>query len=326
MSWEFKEYSDWVECGCPINTTTRVLYITGRLTSLTTNIGNLQNLSSLYIISNKLTSFPSEIGNLRNLVNLYIVNNSNLVSLPAEIGNLLNLMHLYIVNNSNIVSLPAEIGNLRNLITFTVVENQMYIPPNIQRMLEAHLQPQGIYSDSQSVHNSTIQQSIKESILRLISIPPALTSEKVLASILVDSVLTEFTKQSLVEYSRNTDLISDVNVSFLDILTAIWNRIVINENATDIKNVLNDEITDAECKCFTGRVSRLVNCLSGVDSLVDVKIADNEQIGNVIAVIGERLKANGRYTVELHKETVSVELKELGYSEEVVSEWLIHIE
>ena len=40
-----------------------------------------------------------------------------------------------------------------------------------------------------------------------------------------------------------------------------------------------------ECKCFTGRISRLVNCLNGFTDLVNINIEDNQQIGNIIVII-----------------------------------------
>ena len=73
--------------------------------------------------------------------------------------------------------------------------------------------------------------------MRLISIPPTFTTDVVLESIISDETLTSFTKQSLLEYSKNNDLISDVNVTFLEVLTAVWNRIVINDHSTHKEGV-----------------------------------------------------------------------------------------
>ena len=98
-----------------------------------------------------------------------------------------------------------------------------------------------------------------------------------------------------------------MNVTFLEVLTSVWNRVITNDHSTDIKQVLNGEMEDAECKCFTGRVSRLVNCLSGFDELVslalnalcavEVKIADTDWKCDY----SDWRKAEGIYTVELHK-------------------------
>ena len=321
--------------------------------SLPPEIGNLRTLTDLLISYNELSSLPPEIGNLRTLSDL-LMSNNELTSLPPEIGNLTVLKTLDMSNNE-LTSLPPEIGNLINIESFDVSGNPLnYIPPNVRRLFEEN--QQGVYQDTQSVHNSTIQQSIKDSIMRLISIPLVISSDKVIVSIIEDTTLTDFTKKSLVEYSQNTDLIIacaqthvgviacaqtpvgvipegderlrdiEVNVTFIEVLVVVWNRIVINEHSTDIKNVLNDEMLDAECKCFTGRVSRLVNCLSVFDSLVDIMISDNEQIGHVITVTGNRLKTENRYTVELHKVMSRYILIELGHSEDVVNVWVDCIE
>ena len=35
---------------------------------------------------------------------------------------------------------------------------------------------------------------------------------------------------------------------------------------------------DSECKCFTGRITRLINCQNGFSDLVKINISDNQQI------------------------------------------------
>ena len=90
------------------------------------------------------------------------------------------------------------------------------------------------------------------------------------------------------------------------------------------KKTLNTEILDAECMCFTGRISRLVNCLTGYDELVVVEIADKEQIGMIIEITRNSLGDN--YTVEEHKRITTAELLERGYNQEAIDEWVIYIE
>ena len=107
-------------------------------------------------------------------------------------------------------------------------------------------------------------------------------------------------------------------------LVVVWNRINALESRDEIKKTLNTEILDAECKCFTGKISRLVNCLAGYDELVVVEIADKEQIGTVIEIIRNRLTEN--YTVEEHRRLTTLELQERGYSQKVIEEWVVYIE
>jgi hypothetical protein len=87
--------------------------------------------------------------------------------------------------------------------------------------------------------------------------------------------------------------------------------------------ILNTEITDSECKCFTGRLSRLVNSLNGLDEHIQVHISENEQIGNIIIVCKNRM--NSEYSVELHKEMVRSELLLRNVDIDTIEKWLEYI-
>ena len=71
-------------------------------------------------------------------------------------------------------------------------------------------------------------------------------------------------------------------------------------------------------------ISRIVNCLPGYDGLVVVEIADKEQIGGVISITRTHLGEN--YTVKEHRRMATLELKERGYSQEVIDVWVGQIE
>jgi len=58
----------------------------------------------------------------------------------------------------------------------------------------------------------------------------------------------------------------------------------------EIKKVFVSEMSDSICKCFTGRLSRLVNVLNGFDPRVSVRISNSQEISNII--IGIRQKTN----------------------------------
>jgi hypothetical protein len=96
------------------------------------------------------------------------------------------------------------------------------------------------------------------------------------------------------------------------------------ENKNDIYEILNQEINDAECKCLTGRISRLINVLNGQDDRVIINISDKEQIGNIIVLIRNNL--GNDYTIEKHKELVIKELKERGFNEDIINEYINYIE
>ena len=85
-------------------------------------------------------------------------------------------------------------------------------------------------------------------------------------------------------------------------------------------------MNDSICKCFTGRISRLVNCLNGFTDLVKINISDNQQIGNIISIIKNKLLVDNNYSIEKHKELVKKELIERDFKDNIIEEWINFIE
>ena len=137
--------------------------------------------------------------------------------------------------------------------------------------------------------------------------------------------LTQKTKEIITEYIDTTDIHSMLNVTFKELFIAVV--IEMNKLSPDlqieIQKRLNEEMQESECKCFTGRISRLINCLSGYSDKVEIKISENEEISNIISII---MNKRGLKTIEILKEEVSIALKERGYINEKIVEWLEYIE
>jgi len=222
---------------------------------------------------------------------------------------------------------------LDNLHVFQYSNNPIeYIPPNLQRRLARGLRNhQNIYGDKQSIHNSTIQASFRKALnnlMRDIIMIDNNMYELVLNQITQDTVLTEKAKSQLVEYSENTDVHIELHVNFKEILCFVWNRILCSsvEEGDEIKKILSQEMDDADCMCFTGRITRLVNSLNGFFPDITIEINSTEQIGNIMEIIRKRLKAENRYSVEIFKDEVSKALTERQYELSVIEEWLEYIE
>ena len=74
-------------------------------------------------------------------------------------------------------------------------------------------------------------------------------------------------------------------------------------------------------------MTRLVNCLNGFSPLVEVKILDGVQIGNVVSIIKQRLEASEEgYSIEKHRKLFREEMLDRGESVGVIEEWLEYIE
>jgi Leucine-rich repeat (LRR) protein len=290
-----------------------------QLTTLN-GIQNLTNLQKLFCSNNNITTLNG-VQKLTNLQQLSCSNN-NLTTLN-EIQNLTNLQQLYCSNN-NITTLN-DIQNLNGLEYFDYSNNPIeHIPPNILRMLYRIDNEQNIYGDSQNVHNHQIQESVRQSIFNILQTKPTITNLNEL--IINDPILTEQTKRLLFEYSTYKDVHTTLNITFEELLLHVFDRIESNEHKDEIKRILNIEMDESVCKCFTGRISRLVNCLNGFDPFICINISESEQISQIIIKIKNELNQTNNYDPIVHKQLVSERLKELGYLNDVIDIWINDIE
>ena len=115
--------------------------------------------------------------------------------------------------------------------------------------------------------------------------------EQVHEVIVKDEILTEDCKQALLEYSADTNVHTELGLTFGEALRYVFSRIQSNPNADGIKGVLNQEMSDSLCKCFTGRITRLINCLNVLDPLVEINLlSENEMINMICGQVYELLK------------------------------------
>ena len=98
-------------------------------------IGNLKNLSHLFLGGNQIRSIPPEIGNLKNLVLLRLENN-NIKSIPSEIKKLTKLEFFSLSNNYLKGEISSSILKLSNLERLELKGNQLtgVIPSEISNL------------------------------------------------------------------------------------------------------------------------------------------------------------------------------------------------
>ena len=306
---------------------TTLLLCNNKLTHLPVEIGQLTQLTTLHLYNNKLTNLPAEIGQLTQLTTLHLSLNK-LTHLPVEIGQLTQLTELILYGN-NITQLPVEIGQLAQLTTLYLSNNPIenLLNPIIQRVIQRienrqrQLNGTTIYTDTQNVHSSSIQQSIRDSINNLMN---AYVLDYPL-TYLDWSVLTQQTKEIITEYIDCIDIHSMLNITFKELFIAVVIEMdkLSMDLQIEIQKRLNEEMIDSECKCFTGRISRMVNCLSGYSDKVCIQISVNEEINNIISII---MSKRGLKTIETLKDEVSVALTERGYDHTKIAEWLEYVE
>jgi hypothetical protein len=229
------------------------------------------------------------------------------------------------LDNNNLTTIPIEIINIRNVKVYYYNNPIEYIPPQVIRYIERNKTKQKIYNDNQSVHNHAIQEGITKSINYIMSIKPIYNLDNLNDIIISNNFIENKTKTILLEYINCKDIHSTLNITFAELLINILSFIDQHEFKNEIYKVLEQEMNDAICKCFTGRISRLINCLNGFDDNIIIHISNNEQIGNIIILIRERLILENKYTIELHKEIIMKELYDRCYEKNIIDEWIEYI-
>jgi len=156
------------------------------------------------------------------------------------------------------------------------------------------------------------------------------------------SVLTQKTKEIITEYIDTNDIHTMLNITFKELFTAVMIEIdkISMDLQIEIQQRLNEEMQESECKCFTGRISRLVNCLSGYSNKVVIlwcfapkilgraklsviQISENEEISNIISIV---MAKRGMKESDELKAEVREALKERGYEDTKIEEWLEYVE
>ena len=281
------------------------------------NIDNKYNLQILDLSKNQITEIKN-IDNLVELHNLYLSN--NMITEIKNINNLVNLQMLDLSNNM-ITEIPLTILNNINLIYFS--HDIEVVNPIITRFLNRNTikaNKIAVYNDNQNVHNSDINKSISKSIYAILTTPEK--NNFYMNNILCDPILTTETKESLVEYCACNDVHSTLNVTFAEVLHSVWCIIQKHTDSIEIKQILNAEMSESICKCFTGRLSRLINTLNGFDDRVCIMISNNDAIGNIIVMT---IAKNKDKNIIEQKEICKLELLSRGYEVDIIDKWIEYI-
>jgi Leucine-rich repeat (LRR) protein len=285
-------------------------------------LGKLPQLKELYLSQNEMTSIGPEIGKLVNVEKMTLSNNK-LPELPAEMGEMRNLKTVCVRNNK-LRTFPPQLANLTRLTGFTHSDNEIeYIPPPFQRLLDRVNQRHGnqVYHDSQNVHNSDVQRSFLATLQKLFGTKPELNLEQTINEILDNPVLTEKSKKAIADFTSIKEVHSVANVSYGDLLTAVWDRVRKNPAKDEICKVMNSDLNDSICVCFTGRITRLVNALNGFDPDVVIQISSNEQLSNLVLKIRNQYKE-----VEDQKKALVEAMKERGFGQDEIDEWCAYLD
>jgi len=243
----------------------------------------------------------------------------------TKITDIPNSLHKLWLENNEITELPLTLLELRNLSEFTYYDNPIeFIHPLIERWLrrlnKKITDNNKVYSDGQNIHNSSIQKSFRNSLGNLLKDKCIMSLNECKKNVIECNELEEQVTRELLNYCDDTTEHSVYLVTFEEVFRYVISRIVRHPDPNEMFKILNEEIKDTICKCFTGRMTRLVNVLNGYYDDISIQIGSNEQISNIILMLQKRYKGE-----ELVSQVRSA-MEEREYDEETIEEWLSFVE
>jgi WD40 repeat protein len=144
--------------------------------------------------------------------------------------------------------------------------------------------------------------------------PKILTDDNYLDKLLEYNINTE----AIIEYCNDDTVHSIFNITFKELFIIVFDIIINHQYKEELLKILDTEMKDSICKCFTGRITRLVNVLNGFDSNIKIEINETEQIGAVLSLLRDKYSNDEEFKKEAEKE-----LKERGYNDETIKRWLV---
>jgi hypothetical protein len=172
----------------------------------------------------------------------------------------------------------------------------------------------GIFNDSQNVHSSSIQKSTQDSINNLMKDDLDLSKDEI-----VDQLIQLEPKclTSLLCYLDDKEVHSILLLTFYEVFVKIFGRIVNSDHKNELMKRLDEEMQESECKCFTGRMTRLVNVLSSYFEDINITISTNERISAIILTI-----LDGREMGDELREICRKQLKEAEFDDDEIEKWI----
>lgn len=313
------------------------------------------NLTDLKTNNNNLQSLPQ----LPNTLKKLIIHDNNIKNIPNSILQCNQLNDLNYENNPNI-TVSEEILNFieqiferrRVIEERNALMNNNIVNNKIKRT---------IVDNSQNVHDSKIRQEVTDAIIKLIkndkcNISPEFALKEfgeVIGYIEEDNIQYYdcFRKKKnnnhkvsdikwTVDYSKNPE--EDYNfikklynishscsiskITIKKLFTYFWNRVRDSNNKNEIlKTFITEDIPEMKIVCFVGRISRIINCLSGYFDDINVGISIKQQIDMKINLT---LKKFNRYKNETLKFNILcyyhlIELlQEINIENEIIQKWV----
>jgi len=135
--------------------------------------------------------------------------------------------------------------------------------------------------------------------------------------------LSKQSKELFLSYCENTDVHSELNVTYRDVAQRIMGWL--NKQPVEVWNevikIMEYELIASKDKCFTGKLSRLISCIDGFHPGVRISISTADQISNRVLSVINKGQTDGIENEEIIA-IVLRELRNLELNETQINEWM----
>jgi hypothetical protein len=172
-----------------------------------------------------------------------------------------------------------------------------------------------IYNDAQNVHDSTVQESVRKSVLILLAMKPEESKVEDYVALLEARTNVAF----LGEWATCPTTIGTSGARLSDLLERAYVIASLHEFSSEIFNRLSEELRDGEHICFTGKVSRIVNAFYVFVPGIEIRISPRAELHCRIQVL---LARRCTAFAEARQELLRVLAGFQGMSEEESEAWV----
>ena len=300
---------------CSDNRLSTLPYLPSTLTILdcsTNQIDTLPSLPSGLQVFNCSGNFLSSLPSMGPSVVELICHFNYLKSLPTIPS---NLTSLNCSNNRLTSTVPIiKCRKIQELIYHG--NNFATVPTFIRRMFSNRTL---ITNNTQNVHDSSIQDSIRKSIISLISSNEQRDIIEVLGEV-SESSLSKETKKIIKNSCSIGDVYTVLDVTFAEVFSYVWQRIVQHKEREELLKILDEEMKTSIDMCFTRKISDLINTLNGFYDDIEVRVSSSEEIARVVIQMMKKYSGVDLLT------KLRAELEHLGIEESVIEEWIDNID
>jgi hypothetical protein len=210
-----------------------------------------------------------------------------------------------------VINPPTPVREVRGTTVTT-------LPPDMDNILGLRRVPAllSTYNDEHNVHASSIQSSVNESVRWLLNsgpvdIPSAMEQYKRCFKPKhwwnLGGWIRYFETSMVLDELFSLRTVHSVHgITCGHLLASIWNVIANHPDRREILDVMQSEISEMGGICFTGRFTKILNCLSGFFPQANITVSNREHMQNrIVQAIKKVQQAHGpngsTYTEEAKK-------------------------